>query len=310
MNARDVALRGGRALDARRYDDRLEMLRALSRAFPDATTGVDSPWSGSPEVGLEYQTKWQVESGRTFPDESGRASGWWAAVNYTLTVWPFLAVRRHLSEAFGGVEVRVPDEPAFELESRAADRWVEYFEMRRTVEALRADGEVSEETLERRARRLQSTLWSAHLHSVRVGRDRFRDKLGDLPEAERKFARMWGETTVEYLAALNAPTGSVVSGYFNRLLPDAVLEGDEVFGPQNHFRESERLMMSRLWEIHRYEKRHDYRLLEAIRAAEPHLREAGFFDHSYRALRRAIDDYRRVDLAAVLAAFFRYVGKS
>lgn len=303
------AVCGRRELDARRYEDRLAMLRALSGALPDATAEADSPWSGAPEAGLEFQTEWQRASGRNFPDDCGRATGWWAAVNYTLTVWPFLAVRRRSDGAFSGVELQLPRSSAFELDPTASERWVEYFELRSRLEELRRADALSAEDLGGHARRLQAALWDAHLYSVRVARSRFSGLLPELPKAERDFARLWGSTTVEYLAALNAPTGPVVSGYFNRLLPEAVLRGDDVLGPQNRYTDSERVMMRTLWELHRYETRHDYRLLASIREAVPPLREAGFFEYGYRALRRAIDDHRHVDLRAVLAAFFRYLGE-
>lgn len=298
---------GRSTLDPRYYRDRLEMIRRIEVAFPDVTNTVDSPWMGHPHAGIDVQTRWQLESGRTFPDGEGRATGWWAGVNYTLSVWPFVVAREHFSDSVLAVDVRLPDDPVYALPPYIERDWLAYLEMLRAVERAFGAGSLSEEALRRRGARLQSLLWDAHLESVRTGRRRFESALGGFPAAERRFARAWGETTVEFLAALNFPTDALVSGYVNDLLPGFVLHGRRVVGPANELTPSQRLLLNQLTELHDYERHRNGRLLDRLRELAPIFRDRGLYRHLYRTLRRVLTDGDVADYAGLLTAFFRGV---
>src|SRR3954468_6620186 len=62
------------------YEDRLQILKMLSAAYPLPPEFLD------PMDGDRIQTRWQLTSGRG-------ENAWWNRVNYTLTVWRIQALQ-------------------------------------------------------------------------------------------------------------------------------------------------------------------------------------------------------------------------
>jgi hypothetical protein len=190
------------ALNIDGYEDRLEILKILSAAYPLPRGFLD------PMDGDRIQTRWQLTSGRA-------ENKWWNKVNYTLTVWRIQALQmrgefQHVT-LNGTRQVPLPDAIRQEL--------CGYYDAVRSVSDMTAAAE----------QHLQRLFWAVHDHTVTTATRAAVDVVPTLPAGERDFALGWGKVMVKVLDDVNFSTDRHFVGPLNaEILPQRICNSDDV----------------------------------------------------------------------------------
>ncbi len=292
VDARDLVIDGTYTLDTRHYQDRMLILERLETAYPYAIPDTGHAWTDDPNYGIELQTRWQADSGRAFEDGAGRAQGWWANANYTLSVWPMLALQQrgefpelHLVTPVAGQHGGWSDDPRFQITPSASAGWHEYYDQRRHYQQYGWTG-----APEIPAKHLQQLMWDVHVESIHEGLSRNEDLLTHLPAGERQFADSWGSTVVEYLAVANFPTGEVTLDFIQRvMLPGRLVNFADLTGTPSDLPLTVTFGIMSMNLLHEYETATNYSLLRLWERATDIAEANGNDEVAYYALRSAIE---------------------
>jgi hypothetical protein len=215
---------------------------------------------------------WQDRSGRAVADEDGRLGGWWATVNWALTMWQLEALQRR-GEL---VEVVLAEKP-LPLPDAVAAHILAYYDR---LDALKGADRGQEAELQR-------LLWAFHVRAIERGLEAAAPRLASLPEAEVRFAEAWG-CFVGLLAAINFSTDFDSATAMQALLPARLLAaGDWDPAAPSDLTDARRrtlIAMRALYDAERADGHALARLLQACartedgaRAATSHLLEALVF---------------------------------
>ena len=292
VDARDLVIDGTTTFDTSRYEDRLRILDMLEAAYPYPIPDTGHAWTDDPNYGIEMQTEWQWTTGRAFEDGAGRATGWWANANYTLSVWQLVALQER--GEFADVYLVTPEsgshggwseEARFQITPSVAASWRQYYDQRRHYQQYGLGGATPEQA----AKHLQRLMWDIHVEAITLGLDRNEDSLAALPAGEREFAASWGYTVVDYLAVANFPTGVRTLDLIQRLmLPGRVVRPTD-FGGASELPPTVTLGIQSMYALHVYEEPRGYPLLKVWRQAVGIAEARGLDEVAYRGLRSAIE---------------------
>ncbi|MEM7154808.1 MAG: Leg1-related protein [Myxococcota bacterium] len=292
VDARDLVIDGTTTFDANRYEDRMRILALLEATYPYPIPDTGHAWTDDPNYGIELQTEWQWASGRAFEDASGRATGWWANANYTLSVWQLVALQER--GEFPDVYLVTPEsgshggwssEARFEITPEVTASWQEYYDQRRDYQLYGFGGATPEQA----AKHLQRLMWDPHVEAITLGLHRNEDLLATLPAGERQFAESWGYTVVEYLAAANFPTGETTLDFIQGImLPNRLVRPTD-FAGASELPPTVILGIQSMLALHEYEQPRGYPLLRVWRQAANIAESRGLDEVAYRGLRNAIE---------------------
>ncbi|HEY5922803.1 MAG TPA: Leg1-related protein [Kofleriaceae bacterium] len=108
--------------------------------------------------------------------------------------------------------------------------WADYYA---AIDAAREDvaaGRLSPREQSQRSRELQRDMWDVHVAAVEAGLSTNRDRLAQLPPPEQRFARAWGYTAVEFIAAGDFPSDRDSIGRTQAIILPLRLVADGDFG--------------------------------------------------------------------------------
>lgn len=200
------------------YESRLEMVALLQARYPLPVNFPD------PLDGIVIQTEWQHDSLRGIDPDSGEFGGWWPNLNWALTVWPFVALQDGLGE-FDDVHVVIPEDWRFDLPPDVASDMGAYFLHRAHLSERLASGAAGLQERRALAAQAQDLMWTYHTSAIRRTLSLNESELALLPDGEREFARAWGATWVELLAAANFPTDAATVEFVQgSAIPQRIVE--------------------------------------------------------------------------------------